>query len=172
MERNIWTKKGFTLVEVLTVVIIIGILSAAGYAGLQRAIANSRIKDAAFNMAAFMETASNKARQLNDTVCVKKISDKLLGMYKGTCENPTDEIDRLEMVVGVKIVGESTEGYDVSNLSDGADFVHRFGLSAAPAGYFLARYGSESLYGIAVKYKNKNNVVPRVSYDGSSWSDL
>ena len=57
MERNIWTKKGFTLVEVLTVVIIIGILSAAGYAGLQRAIANSRIKDAAFNMAAFMETA-------------------------------------------------------------------------------------------------------------------
>lgn len=38
MERNIWTKKGFTLVEVLTVVIIIGILSAAGYAGLQRAI--------------------------------------------------------------------------------------------------------------------------------------
>lgn len=175
MERNIWTKKGFTLVEVLTVVIIIGILSAAGYAGLQRAIANSRIKDAAFNMAAFMETASNKARQLNDTVCVKKISDKLLGMYQGSCGNiadDSDEIDRLEMVVGVKIVGESTEGYDVSNLSDGADFVHRFGLSAAPAGYFLARYGSESLYGIAVKYKNKNAVVPRVSYDGSSWSDL
>lgn len=119
-----------------------------------------------------METASNKARQLNDTVCVKKISDKLLGMYKGTCENPTDEIDRLEMVVGVKIVGESTEGYDVSNLSDGAEFAHRFGLSAAPAGYFLAQYGNDDLYGIAVKYKNKNAVVPRVSYDGSSWSDL
>ena len=76
------------------------------------------------------------------------------------------------MVVGVKIVGESTEGYDVSNLSDGAEFAHRFGLSAAPAGYFLAQYGNDDLYGIAVKYKNKNAVVPRVSYDGSSWSDL
>lgn len=172
MERNIWTKKGFTLVEVLTVVIIIGILSAAGYAGLQRAIANSRIKDAAFNMAAFMETASNKARQLNDTVCVKKISDQVLGMYEGACENASDEIERLEMVVGVKIVGTSVEGYDVSNLSDGADFVPRFGLSAVPSGYFLAQYGNDDLYGIAVKYKNKNAVVPRVSYDGSSWSDL
>ena len=57
IDRNV--KSGFTLVEVMAVVAIIGILSAAGFASLQNAVANNRIKDAAINISAYMERAAN-----------------------------------------------------------------------------------------------------------------
>ena len=47
-------KSGFTLVEALVVVAIIGVLSSIGAVSLQNAVANSRIKDAGINVTAFM----------------------------------------------------------------------------------------------------------------------
>ena len=52
-------KAGFTLVEVLVVVTIMGILSGIGVASLRSAVANSRIKDAGINVTAFMQRAAN-----------------------------------------------------------------------------------------------------------------
>ena len=182
MQKSRFFKSGFTLVEVLTVVIIIGILSAAGYASLQQAVANSRAKDAAFNIAAFMETASNKANQLSDTVCVKMSSASLLVMVKGSCKNGTEEIGQLEMVVGMNLVSTAVDGFEGSNFAAegsgtessaaGAEFVPQLGLAATPTGYFLAQYGSSTLFGAAVKTAKKNAVTPKMSHDGSSWSDL
>ena len=64
-------KAGYTLVEVLVVVSIMGILSAMGVAGLQRAVANARIKDAAVNTAAFVERVANLANQRNEVLCLR-----------------------------------------------------------------------------------------------------
>lgn len=174
MEKSILAKCGYTLIEVLTVVAMIGILSTVGYGGLQGAIANSRVKDAAFNLAAYAESTANRARQLNDTLCVKKKTDKMLVTYRSSCANSDsgDPIDSLEMVVGVSLVDASVEGLPGENWAAGADFIPRFGLSAMPfEGYWAAKYGNEDLYGAAVKEKMKNAILPQKgSSDG--FSDL
>ena len=63
---NCSRKLGFTLVEVLVVVAIMGILSGIGVASLRSAVANSRIKDAGINVTAFMQRAANEATRLNE----------------------------------------------------------------------------------------------------------
>ena len=78
-------KSGVTLMEVMAVVAIMGILSGLGVAGLQSAVANARIKDAAYNVSAFMERTANEARRMNETLCVVRESAQKLTTYRATC---------------------------------------------------------------------------------------
>lgn len=179
MKKINRTSSGYTLIEVLTVVSIIGILSATGYSGMQGAIANSRTKDSAFNMAAYLERTSNRVRETGDTLCVLSASGgSKLKTYRAACDNLDEDaaeaIDSLELVNRTSVVSSDIEGLDGSNWAKkGAEFVPRFGLSAIPAeGYFVARYGNEDLYGAASKSKSKNTVVPKMGRGESSWQDL
>ena len=177
-------KSGVTLMEVMAVVAIMGILSGLGVAGLRSAVANARIKDAAYNVTAFMERAANDARRLNTPLCVKRDGENKLVIYKSVCTatQNAEKIDELKLDSPTKLINSTVtsakfkdaENKDMTNWYDnGADFTPRVGLSAAPsAGYYAVQYGGQGLYGAALKSKTKNSFEPMMKFDEGSWSKL
>jgi prepilin-type N-terminal cleavage/methylation domain-containing protein len=185
MQRVFCKKNGFSLVEVMAVVAIIGILSAAGFASLQNAVANNRIKDAAINISAYMERTANEARRVNDTLCVRRDSDQKLVTFKGTCatvKSNSSGVTRLDSLLidpPVQILTKSETSAaqilgGVNFEENGAQFIPRIGLSAAPyEGFFGVQYGGKDLYGAAAKVKTKNSFTPMIKYSGDgSWVEL
>jgi len=176
-------KSGVTLMEVMAVVAIMGILSGLGVAGLRSAVANARIKDAAYNVTAFMERTANEARRVNGTLCAKNVDSQKLVVFKSDdCDNIDEENDRFDSLLlesPVQFIS-STENNGLTGDNwalEGkvAEFRPRSGLSAAPIeGYFEMQYGGSDRYAAAAKSKNKNSFVPKVKYSGSqsSWSDI
>ena len=180
-------KAGYTLVEVLVVVSIMGILSAMGVAGLQGAIANARVKDAAVNTAAFVERVANESNRLSAVLCLKiepGNPQKVIVVKddgKKDCSSPSDGIvDYLEIEPPNQYVEMSHCGpvtLDWFGQSKQVAFKPRLGISAAPPeGGVCIQYGSRNVYGAVRKDPGKNWVIPmwKVNHDGSqdaNWSN-
>ena len=176
---------GFTMSELLVVLVIMSILTTLGVSGLQTAVANARIKDAAINVSAYLERTANEARRMNTALCVVREDDQTLITYKESCANVNaasdktniEKIDELKLDAPNKILGDS-ELNNVAALggvnfaANGASFTPRAGLSAAPfAGFFAVQYGGNtSLRGSAAKLSTKNAFTPMLTYDGENWS--
>ena len=176
--------KGFTLVEVLVVIVIIGILSSMGMVSFRQSIANSRVRDSAINVAAFLERVSMTARETNDAYCVTTFKNSIkIYAYKGTtCSG--DAVDSLVLEGGVffrKPDGMSSPSSDaVTNLVDtNAYFVPRVGLSPfrgsdlsnqTNEGFYLLQYSTSDTWGGVTKNSTKNNFRSH-SYNGA-WRNL
>ena len=149
-------KAGYTLVELLAVISIMGILSGMGVVGFRTMVSHTRTKDAALNVAAYLERTANKARQLNESLCIRKgdAANKLL-TYKGGCDavSSDDPVDQLVLEEQVSVL-EDAEAPDcagehmvniISSTDARATFVPRQGLSSAPyEGYVVVSYGVSS----------------------------
>jgi prepilin-type N-terminal cleavage/methylation domain-containing protein len=170
-------KNGYTLVEVLVVVTIMGVLSSMGVAGLRGAVINARIKDCAQNTAAFLERVANDANRLSKRICVKKDHDQRITAYvTADCGNLQDaeELATFAIEAPAKFAcGESLKSdietdFDAPDMQSGALFVPRIGLSAAPIkGFICIQYGDGSPYGLAVKTADKNMIIPMWGHAGS-----
>lgn len=179
-KYNVANVKGFTLVEVLVVVIIIGVLSSMGVAGLQGAVQNNRIKDAGISVASYLERTANEANKRSETLCVKMdANNKTLRTYKADCSANSlgSAIDEMTLESSNKFVtsglGTISDCSTIFSSSTGANFVPKLGLSAAPTGCFLVQYGAGNRAAAVVKTATKNNVFYKLSYDkGSSWSEF
>lgn len=180
MIRENLNKQGFTLVEVLVVVAIIGILSGVGFANLQGAVANARIKDATFNTKAYLGTVAQEAKRLNTTLCVKVTSATQLKAYKGDCEKSAkfEDLDlNLTIESPNKFIASACPSGVSSNWSvsssKGATFAPKIGLSAVPqSGCVKIQYGSSDLYGSVVKQSSKNYFESVISHDDQTWSGI
>ena len=175
-------KSGYTLVEVLVVVIIMGVLSTMGVASLQGAVANARVKDAAINTTAFLERVAAESRKLSAELCLAKApgnSNKLL-VYKSDetsdyCHGSVLDslvLDSPNRFVNLKDCGLVTSDWIGSNP---AFFEPRRGLSAAPLeGAVCIQYGSDDRFGAAHKLKQVNGIKPqwKVGSGSSGWMDL
>ena len=179
-------KSGYTLVEVLVVVTIMGILSSLGVAGLNAAVQNNRIKDAGINVTAYMERAANEANKMSSSLCVVasgntiKTFEKACPTGSGTSGDANvadlsgDPIDKMELESANHFVTPSTvpSGCTAVFASSGITLTPRLGLSAVPTGCFVIQYGSSDRYAAAIKTASKNTTFYRLSYDGgSSWTD-
>jgi len=175
-------KSGFTLVEVVIVVAIMGVLATMGVAGLRGAVANSRMKDCAINTAAFLERIANDANRMSKRLCVRvsPFSEQMLQVYEpvgGSCdvENPENFYETYDIDAPARFGCDNVD-LDIFDGNDwaqnGAMFVPRIGLSATPLeGYICMQYGNNSVYGLIEKTKNNNMIVPRWRA-GDVWSKL
>ncbi len=190
MPRMRLDRCGYTLVEVLVVVSIMGILSAMGVAGLQRAVANARVKDAALNTAAFVERVANLSSQRNEVLCLRidpSNPHKILAIrdtVQKDCSAPKGSVDSMTIDAPSQFVtmakcGPVTLNWFGSNAQ--VVFKPRLGLSATPPeGGVCIQYGSDDIYGAVRKERSKNRVVPmwKVSHDGTqdatwaNWTEL
>jgi prepilin-type N-terminal cleavage/methylation domain-containing protein len=171
-------KSGYTLVEVLVVVSIMGILSGLGVAGLRGAVINSRMKDCALNTTAFLERMANEANRISKRLCIVADNDQRLTAYINddcTDMSAAEVFDSFVLEAPAKFGCDNqiTIDYDGGDWSqDGAVFVPRIGLSAAPAeGYVCMQYGSSTVYAMAHKMKNNNMIIPKWRA-GSVWNKL
>lgn len=190
-DRN--KKAGYTLVEVLVVVIILGILSSMGFAGLQQAIANSRVKDAAVNTAAFVERVANLSTQRDEVLCLKidpSNPHKILALRDTEhhdCTEPRGSVDSMTIDAPTKFVSRSAgcpamhDWFGAGEDKKYRTFKPRPGLSAVPPeGGVCIKYGDSDVYGAVRKTKELNRVVPmwKVGNDAtqngnwSNWSEL
>lgn len=177
MKHSIEMKKGFTMVELLVVVSIMGILSTMGVASLHAAVVNNRVRDAAVNVTAYLERVASEANRFSDKVCVKIGNNgKTIYAVKGACSNGATLSKAISQHTLEKALTfeNATHGGCSSSWYNGTTFEPKFGLSAAPVqGCIVVKYSGGEKKARALKKKEKNNIIPQVSYDsGSSWTDL
>ena len=176
-------KKGFTLVEALVVVAIMGILSGMGVASLRGAVANNRIKNAGINVTAFMQRAANEATRLNEKLCVVA-SGQTIKTYKGECSTTlVDQIDEMTLESSNKFLTGSNAGVNCPELGDSNDkdpkdritLTPKIGVSPIPTGCLLIRYGDTDRYAASIKLPTKFAMYYKLSYNGGlndSWFEF
>ena len=188
------TKAGYSLVEVLVVVTIMGILSSMGVAGLQAAVANSRVKDAAINTAAFIERVGNESRELTSPICLDVLnnprilyavrsngadcapSNQVVG--EGSIVDSLEIDSPLEFAKNTSSSCNSSIGVDfIFTTSESALFKPRLGLSAVPPqGVVCIKYGDNGPFGLAKKEWNSNSVKAYWKVEKSSgdagWQEI
>jgi len=154
---------GFTLIEVLTVVVLIGILSALAYSSLMGLIFTNRAKEAAQTMRTFAERALAEGKRQN-----KEVTISLHG------NNIVYSIDNNEVhqplgggfIADNPDISPDCEGTGgLVSFNNGATSKPAIGLSIIAAnngvnsqGYFVA-CGYGRYCGAAVKVNGKNSFV-------------
>jgi len=71
------SKKGFTLLELLVVIILIGILSALAYSGLMGVIQTNKAKEAARIMTTFAERTIAEGKMRKDSIAITLSTNKI-----------------------------------------------------------------------------------------------
>jgi len=175
--------KGFTLMEVMVVVIVIGILASLAYSSLMELVSMNRAKETAQTLRTFAERALNEGKRLNDTLTIK-INDKVIQYETSITPKST-----VQEQLGSGFSGTRTEKptstceKDIPDVlfNPGATSQLKIGVSSIvltsdknknEGGYFVA-CDARGYCGAAVKVKAKNSFIACIKRPKSTnWEAL
>ncbi|MCL2281931.1 MAG: type II secretion system protein [Fibromonadales bacterium] len=160
-------KSGFTLIEVLTVVVMIGILATLAYSSLTDIIFTNRAKETAQAMRTFTERALAEGKRKNTDV---EIRLSPLGI-EYTIDSTTVSEKFANGYVSVNNASPAPSGG--SNFNSGITATVRLGVSGiSEEGYFVA-CGVRGYCAAAVKSSDKNAFQAYIKRgSSSSWEAL
>jgi prepilin-type N-terminal cleavage/methylation domain-containing protein len=158
-------KQGFTLLELMVVVILIGILSMMAYASLRDAIYQTRVKDAGINTAAFLNRVSIDAKRRDTTLCVQVDAAGNMAAHEAADGNlcpdddPGNEVDKYSVPGGFTAV--------VCGWANPIPIVPQIGLSALPREGKIVMPYLAGFCAAAIKTADQNNAVGKWTRGGS-----
>ncbi|MCQ2097186.1 MAG: type II secretion system GspH family protein [Fibrobacter sp.] len=188
-------KKGFTLIELMVVIAIMGILSTLGYSSMNRAAINARTKDAAINVAAFVDNMGALATRQAKKLCLKIDGEQTLSAYNanaaGTgCDIQGGVVDKITLEAALRFVSSNNLPNDattvLSTSSKEAILYHRIGYSpfrglctsaseCSGEGVYVIQYGTTDSYAAIAKSPVERKIASFVGFeeDGDvDWSEL
>ncbi|MDR1811362.1 MAG: prepilin-type N-terminal cleavage/methylation domain-containing protein [Candidatus Fibromonas sp.] len=158
MSKNF--KSGFTMIELMVVIIIIGILSSLAYAGMNALIQTNKAKEVAREITSFVERAIAEGKMRQQTVTIS-LNGSTLQAGETT----------KTLASGFSANTSNLPDGCVTNFNSGVTSENKIGISGVSgSGCFVACFGNYC--GSAVKSPEKNKFVAKVKRPSTGWEDL
>jgi prepilin-type N-terminal cleavage/methylation domain-containing protein len=166
-------KNGFTLLEVLAVVIIIGILAMLGWSNMNELIQTNKAKEAARTLTTFAERAIAEGKMRKDSVFIKVNGNTMEARFGNRNANPAALSQNL--VIGFDIT-TTTTGPNTPVCTkfpqNTAKSEIRIGTSGTEPGCFVVCNVS-NYCGSTVKTNSKNTFTAHIKRKNSAaWEAL
>ncbi|MCL2102156.1 MAG: type II secretion system GspH family protein [Fibromonadales bacterium] len=162
MSKN-FNKKGFSLLEVLAVVIIIGILAALGYSSLNDLIQTNKAKETSRVLAAFSERALAESKMRKEPVTII-LNGNTMRVY-------TTEQTLASQTFASGFAESNLTPNDCVNINSGIETQIIIGASGIEEGCFVA-CNAIGYCGSAIKTIYKNKFTAHYKRKNSSWEEL
>jgi len=160
-------KKGFTLLELLVVMILIGILASLAYSSFMDIIQANKAKDAARTLTAFVERAIAEGKMRKEDVKITIEPSEIKATFGSSSNPPSSE----PLPKGFSPKADkptdcgSTPNADITAKVN----IGTSGINGKPC--FVACNANSTYCGAAVKKEGRNNFSAQIK-KRSDWGDL
>jgi len=163
-------KKGFTLLEVLAVVVIIGILAALGWSSMSELIQTNKAKEAARTITAFAERAVADSKMRKDSV---KISINASTIEARLASSPTSQPLFSQSLANGFSVSNSLPSGCTESFNSGVTSRIRIGISGVGIPGCFVVCNASNYCGGAVKTGDKNTFTAQIKRKNSNaWEEI
>jgi prepilin-type N-terminal cleavage/methylation domain-containing protein len=171
MSRSVKNTSGFSMLELIIVIVIIGILSALGWPSMNEVIQTNRAKEASRALTAFAERAVAESKMRKEPVEIR-LNDNVLEAYLVSADELLLFNQSLDNGFSANNEGSTPPNYSkFANNSVTSKF--QIGLSGISGeGCFVVCNSSGSYCGSAVKAANKNTFTAYIKRKNSGWEVL
>jgi prepilin-type N-terminal cleavage/methylation domain-containing protein len=163
-------KNGFTLLEIMVVIIVIGILAMLGWSSMNDLIQTNKAKESSRTLAEFAERAITEGKMRKDSVFIR-VRDNSIEARFGNRNADTPDLSQ-SLASGFTANTTTTDNCS-KNFNSTAKSEIRIGSSGIESGCFVVCNPGGTYCGGAVKTDSKNTFTALIKKKNSTtWEPL